>query len=108
MDKKWNYKGFDVWENLKPGSSHFQYFFVVKEKGQKKCNYCVWIEDKALSRFDQSRDFASIASGNREEWTGWVKTKIEQGDFRNLALKFGEKGQVEIDLGEIPEKLTLD
>lgn len=108
MNKKWEYKGFDVIENLKPGSRHFQYFFIVKEKTQKKCNYCVWIEDKALSRFDQSKNFDSIVSGKREEWKGWVKRKIEQGDFRNLALKFGEDSQVEIDLDAEPEKLTLD
>jgi hypothetical protein len=108
MEKKWKYKDYDVRENLKPGSTHFQYFFVVTEKGQKKCNYCVWIEDEALSRFDRSKDFESIVSGKREDWKGWVKEKIEQGDFRNLALKYGEGGQVEIDLGATPEKLTLD
>jgi hypothetical protein len=108
MDKIWKYKDLDVKENLKPGSKHFQYFFVVTEKGKKKCNYCVWIEDKALSRFDQSKGFDSIVSGKREDWKVWVKEKIEQGDFRNLALKYEEEGQVEIDLDAIPEKLTLD
>ncbi len=108
MEQKWKYKDLDVIENLKPQSKHFQYFFVVTEKGRKKCNYCVWIEDKALSRFDRSKDFDAIVSGKREDWKGWVKEKIEQGDFRNLALKFGEKDQTEIDLGAIPEKLTLD
>ncbi|PKN62233.1 MAG: hypothetical protein CVU57_25130 [Deltaproteobacteria bacterium HGW-Deltaproteobacteria-15] len=108
MDKTWKYKDLDVRENLKPGSKHFQYFFVVSEKGEKKCNYCIWIEDNALTRFDQSKDFDSIVSGKREDWKGWVKEKIEQGDFRNLALKYGVEGQVEIDLGAVPEKLTLD
>jgi len=108
MEQTWKYKDLDVIENLKPGSTHFQYFFLVKEKGQKKCNYCIWIEDKALSRFDRSKDFNSIVSGKREDWKGWVKEKIEKGDFRNLALKYGEEGQVEIDLDAVPEKLTLD
>ncbi len=108
MDKIWKYKDLDVKENFKPGSKHFQYFFVVTEKGKKKCNYCVWIEDKALSRFDLSKGFDSIVSGKREDWKVWVKEKIEQGEFRNLALKYEEEGQVEIDLDAIPEKLTLD
>jgi hypothetical protein len=108
MERKWKHKEFDVEENLKPGSKHFQYFFVVTEKGQKKCNYCVWIEDEALSRFDRSRDFDSIVSGKREDWKGWVKEKLDQGDFRNLVLKFGGEGQVEIDLDRIPEKVTMD
>ncbi len=108
MESKWQYKGLDVKENLKPGSRHFQYFFVVTQEGQKKCRYCVWIEDKALSRFDRSKDFQSIVSRNREDWEGWVKEKIEQADFRNLALKYGEEGQVEIDLDAAPHKLTLE
>jgi hypothetical protein len=108
MDRKWTYKEFEVKENLKPGSEHFQYFFVVTEKGRKKCNYCVWIEDEALSRFDRSKNFNSIASSSREDWKGWVKEKLDQGDFRNLVLRFGEAGQVEIDLGKIPQKLTMN
>jgi len=106
MDAKWKYKDFEVRESLKPESKHFQYFFVVTEKGQKKCNYCVWIEDKALSRFDPSKKFDSIVSAKREDWRGWVKEKIEQGDFRNLALRYGEEGQAEIDLYAAPEKLS--
>jgi hypothetical protein len=108
MEKEWMYKNFEVKESLKPGSRHFQYFFVVTEKGQKKCNYCVWIEDKALSRFDRSKDFDSIVSGKREDWKGWVMDKLDQGDFRNLVLKFDVEGQAEIDLDRIPEKLTMD
>lgn len=108
MEQKWKYRDLDVRENLKPGSKHFQYFFVVTEKGQKKCRYCVWIEDNALSRFDRSKDFDSIVSGKREDWKGWVKEKIDQGDFRNLALKYGDEGQAEIDLDAAPERLTLD
>ncbi len=108
MENRWKYKDLDVREDLKPGSSHFQYFFLVTEKGRKRCNYCIWIEDDALSRFDRSRDFESIVSAKREEWKGWVKEKIDQRDFRNLALKYDMQGQVEIDLTAAPEKLTLD
>ncbi len=52
MQKKWTYKNWEIKEGSKPGSSKFQYFFVVSEKGVKKSNYCVWIKDDALSRFD--------------------------------------------------------
>jgi len=34
-EKKWSYKNLDIDEGLKPGSKHFQYFFVVSEKGKK-------------------------------------------------------------------------
>jgi len=108
MEKEWTYKDFSVKEGFKPGSKHFQYFFVVSEKGRKRCNYCVWIEDEALLRLDGSERFDSVVSSKREEWTGWVKEKIEQGDFRNLVLKFDEQGQREIDLDKTAEKLTLD
>jgi hypothetical protein len=37
MEKKWSYEGFDVEEGFKPGSKHFHYFFLVSEKGKKKC-----------------------------------------------------------------------
>jgi hypothetical protein len=36
MGNEWSYKGLSVKERLKPGSKHFQYFFVVSERGQKK------------------------------------------------------------------------
>jgi hypothetical protein len=45
MENEWSYKSLSVKEGLKPGIKHFQYFFVVSERGQKKCKYCVWIED---------------------------------------------------------------
>ena len=108
MEKEWSYKAFKVKEGLKPGSKHFQYFFVVTEKGQKKCNYCVWIEDEALSHLDPSKDFDSVVSARREGWSGWVKEKIDQGDFRNLVLKVEEGGRSEIDLDKTPEKVTFD
>jgi hypothetical protein len=98
MSKPWSYKQFQVKEGLKPGSPHFQYFFVVSEDGVKKCNYCVWIEDDALSRFHESKDFSSILSSFRDQWSAWVKSKIDQGDFRNVALVLGKSGEEEIDL----------
>jgi len=48
-EKTWSYKNYQVKEGLKPGSKHFQYFFVVSEKDKKKCNYCIWIDDETLS-----------------------------------------------------------
>jgi hypothetical protein len=63
-------------------SNHLQYFFVVSEGGEKKCNYCVWIDDQALSRFAPSREFNEIVSSGREDWSKWVQAKIDQGDFK--------------------------
>ena len=108
MEKEWSYKNYQVKEGLKPGSKHFQYFFVVSEGGEKKCNYCVWIEDEALSRFDQSKNFDSIVSSQREAWNKWVQGKIDAGDFQNKVLKFEEAGEKEIDLSEMKEHLSMD
>jgi hypothetical protein len=108
MEKKWSYGDFEIKEGPKPGSKHFQYFFVVSGRGEKKCNYCVWIEDDALSRFDPSKEFDSIISSHREEWSKWVKAKIDDKDFRNLALKFEKDGQTELELSAVEEKLTMD
>ena len=108
MSNQWSYKEFQISEGLKPGSKHFQYFFVVSKDGAKKCNYCVWIQDDALSRFDESGKFSSILSSFRDQWSTWVKAKIDQGDFRNLALLIEKAGQKEIDLAESNDHLSLD
>jgi hypothetical protein len=104
-EKKWSYKNLDIDEGLKPGSKHFQYFFVVSEKGKKKCNYCVWIDDENLTHFTQSKKFEEIASLKREEWRKWVQRKIDQRDFRNLVLKLEKNRPREIDLSEMEKVL---
>ncbi len=106
-ERNWSYKNFQIREGLKPGSNQFQYFFVVSEGGEKKCNYCVWIEDEALIRFAPSREFNEIVSSGREDWSKWVQAKIDGGDFRNRVLKFEETGQKEIDLTEMEKKLEF-
>ena len=108
MEERWSYRDYQINEGLKPGSKHFQYFFVVSEGGQKKCNYCVWIEDDALARFGESGNFENIVSSQRENWNKWVRDKIDQGDFRNLVLKFEKEGQIEVDLEKMKDKLTMD
>jgi hypothetical protein len=108
METLWSYKQFQVDEGLKPGSKHFQYFFVVSKDGVKKCNYCVWIQDDALSRFHESKNFSSILSSFRDQWSTWVKGKIDQGDFRNIALLHEKTGQKEIDLAEAEGHLSVD
>jgi hypothetical protein len=108
VQKTWSHNNYEIKEGLKPGSSQFRYFFAVSESGEKKCNYCVWIMDEALSRFDQSKDFNSIVSSQKEIWHEWVKEKIEASDFRNRALKFEKTGEKEIDLSEMAEHVTMD
>ena len=104
-EKMWSYKDYQIKEGLKPGSKHFQYFFLVSEKEKKKCNYCVWIDDDILTSFSPSKEFEKIVSSRREEWGKWVREKIDQGDFRDLVLKLEKEGQKEIDLGDKDERL---
>jgi hypothetical protein len=108
MQTTWSYKNYEIKEGLKPGSSQFRYFFAVSEGGQKKCNYCVWIVDDAISRFDPSKDFNSIVSSHKETWHKWVKEKIDAADFKNRALKFEKTGEKEIALSEMAEHVTMD
>jgi len=108
MQKTWSYKSYEIKEGLKPGSSQFRYFFAVSESGEKKCNYCVWIVDDALSRFDPAKNFNSIASSQIDTWHAWVKEKIDSADFRNRALKFEKTGEKEIDLSESSEHVRMD
>jgi len=108
MQKTWFYKNYEIKEGLKPGSSQFRYFFAVSENGEKKCNYCVWIVDEALPRFDQSKDFNSIVASRIESWHEWVKGKIDDADFRNRALKYDKTGEIEIDLSQMAEHVRMD
>jgi hypothetical protein len=107
MEHEWSYERLSVKEGFKPGSKHFQYFFVVSEGGQKKCNYCVWIEDEALSRFNASKDFNAILDSHRGDWGKWVKEKIDRKDFRNMVLMFDQEGQKEMDLDKMDKKLSM-
>ena len=108
MEKEWAYKNYQIKEGLKPGSAHFQYFFGVSKDNQKTCNYCIWIEDEALSRFDRGKDFKAIISSHNEAWKGWVKKRIDAEDFQNRVLKFKKRGQEEIDLSEMREHVRMD
>jgi len=107
MEKKWSYKDYEIDAGLKPGSAHFQYFFSVLKDKKKKCNYCVWIDDDALSRFGQGEDFDAIVASESEEWEKWVKAQIDAGDFQNKVLKFEKNGEKEIDLSEMQEHLKM-
>jgi hypothetical protein len=103
--KSWSYKDLLITEGLKPESKHFQYFFMVSERGQRKCNYCVWIDNEALASFAPYKDFEEITSVHRAKWGNWVQAKVDKGDFRNLVLKFSKEGKKEIDLNEMEQDL---
>lgn len=107
MEKKWPYKDYEIEAGLKPGSEHFQYFFSVFKDKEKKCNYCVWIEDDALSRFGGGENFDAIVASEGEAWEKWVKAQIDAGDFQNKVLKFEKDGEKEIDLSEMREHLKM-
>ena len=108
MQKQWTYKNYEIQEGLKPGTKTFRYFFLVSENGIKKSNYCVWIKDEALSRFDQSKNFDTIITSQRDSWGKWIKEKIDAQDFQNRALKYDETGKTEINLAEMNEHVTMD
>lgn len=107
-EKTWSHQNLQIKEGLKPGSKHFQYFFLVWEGGKKKCNYCVWIDDENLANFAPTEDFEAIASSRREEWRRWVQGKIDQGDFRNLVLKVEKTGSRVINLSEMEQHLKAE
>ena len=108
MQKQWTYKNYEIQEGLKHGTKTFRYFFLVSENGIKKSNYCVWIKDEALSRFDQSKNFDTIITSQRESWGKWIKEKIDAQDFQNRALKYDETDKTEINLSEMNEHVTMD
>ena len=101
MQETWTYQNYEIEAGLKPGSKTFRYFFKVFQGREKKCNFCVWITDEALTGFDPSRDFNAIAASQKAAWHQWVKDKIDDGDFRNRALKIEASGEQEINLAEM-------
>lgn len=107
MENQWSYKDYQIHDGLKPGSKHFQYFYVVSKQTRKTCNYCVWIVDEALTRFDKSGDFDSIVSSQREVWNRWVIEKIDCGDFGNKVLKYDYDSEKEIELTEMTSHLSM-
>jgi len=108
MNKQWKYNNYEIQEGLKPGSNKFRYFFIVSENNKKKSNYCVWIKDEALSHFDESNNFDTIISSQRENWIDWIKEKIDTQDFQNRALVFDKAGKTEINLSEMDAHITMD
>jgi hypothetical protein len=101
MKNRWTYRDFEIKEGLKPGSKTFRYFFSVFEGGEKRCNFCVWIADDVLHRFDPSGDFNTIADSRKDAWHRWIREKIDSGDFRNRALKYDQTGEQEISLSDM-------
>ena len=108
MKNTWTYKSHEIQEGLKPGSKTFRYFFKILENGEKKCNYCVWIADDALGKFDPSKEFDGIIASNKAAWHQWVKEKIDNADFRNRALKLDLDGQHEINLSDMTDHIKPD
>ena len=108
MENQWSYKNCQIKDGQKPGSQHFQYFYTVSEGSEKKCNYCVWIVDEALARFDKSKDYSAIVDSQRKVWNQWGMENIDAGDFSNKALKFEKDGKKEIALSEMSETISMD
>ena len=108
QERNWIYHNLQIKEGLKPGAAHFQYYFMVSQGDEKKCNYCVWVEDELLECASAIGKYEDVAASKRDEWRKWVKGKIDKKDFRNLVLKIGKTGQKEIDLRDIKEKLTFE
>jgi len=109
--KKWNYKVFEIEESQKPGVEKFQYFFRVNEAGTKKCTFCIWITDDIVNaksnKTSKSEKFEDIIKLDRETWIKWLKDKIDQGIFNDLALKISTSGENEIKLSEIGDKVEF-
>ncbi len=108
----WDYRGFTVWEGLKPAQTdRWQYFFVVSREGQKKFTYCVWAEKGSwMARVSPEGGKEEDALQKavpllREKGIDRVKEKIATGDFTSIVLKLEGKKSEEIQLDALEEKL---
>ncbi|CAB1081020.1 hypothetical protein JY97_04485 [Alkalispirochaeta odontotermitis] len=59
-------------------------------------------------KINRSKDFNSIVSSRIETWHEWVKGKIDDADFSNRALIYDKAGEIEIDLSEMAEHVSID
>ncbi|NNK86432.1 MAG: hypothetical protein HKO91_12875, partial [Desulfobacterales bacterium] len=57
---------------------------------------------------DQSKNFDTIITSQRENWGKWIKGKIDAQDFQNRALKYDKTGETEINLAEMNEHVTIN
>lgn len=114
MPKIWEYQGFIVDEGLKPHDlvykpDFYQYFFIIKEGGERKFKYCIWAEKALINDLPEVKEFIS-KGGNVQEYLrdkalARVKEKIDRNDFSNSLLKIDSSGENEIPLDEQSEKL---
>ena len=66
MENEWSYKSLSIKEGLKPGSKHFQYFFVVSEGEQKNATIASGLKMRpwrALAPQRISRRFLTLTEG---------------------------------------------
>ena len=78
-EKTWSYKNYQIKEGLKPGSKHFQYFFMLLEKDKKKCNYCVWIDDETLTGLSHPKSLRRLSlPGERNGANGSRERSMEE------------------------------
>jgi hypothetical protein len=108
QERNWIYHNLQIKEGLKPGAAHYQYFFMVSQGDEKKCNYCVWVEDELLAGASAIGTYEDVAASKIDEWRKWVKGKIDKNDFRNVVLRIGKTGQKELDVKDMQEKLTFE
>ena len=109
----WDYRGFTVWEGLRPGETdRWQYFFVVSREGEKKFTYCVWADKEMwMTRMDMDKEGEEEALKKavplmREKAIERVKEKILTQDFASIVLKLEGQKSEETQLDTLEEKLS--
>lgn len=116
MPKIWEYNGYAIDEGIKPHDENYkpdfyQYFFIVKQGGQRKFKYCIWTSKSELERHPELVAEAKSAGHKIPERIyqkalSRVKEKIDRREFDNRLLEFDAEGEREIALDELDKKLT--
>ena len=56
-------------------------------------------------RRQRAKKFDAIVASQKDAWHHWIKGKIDEGDFRNRALKIEKEGQLEINLSDMSDHI---
>ncbi len=110
----WDYLGYQIDEGMKPHDEafkddYYQYFFIVKEDGERRFKFCIWANKDALQNDlvmvkETSETGHKIPESIYKTAHSRVMEKIEKKDFENCLIEFDEKGLRELPLDEMSEK----
>ncbi|MFQ5574280.1 MAG: hypothetical protein ACE5E0_01470 [Terriglobia bacterium] len=105
---EWEHNGIVVQEGLRPGEpakDKIQYFFLALKDDDKLFKYCVWLDRNSQVRKEHPGTDEELATFLRGKAKDKVVAKIDESDYRDICLIVNDKGDEEVLLEDLDEKL---